>query len=101
MSTPFAPIAGSTVSINVSASSQSVKLNKHGQTRIANQGSAWVWIAAGDSTITATTGNIPIAPGSVEVLTFDRPGGTTGELYIAAIAAGTTGLISFTSGGGV
>lgn len=98
--TSFSPIDGSTVNINVSSSSQSVLVSNLGsgqQVRVENDGSATVWIRAGDSTVTATTSNIPIPSGDIEVFTFNPKG----PLYIAAIAAGSTGKVYFTPGAGI
>jgi hypothetical protein len=93
-----------TTSITVGASSANVQVFNTGQmpfpqsqVRIFNSGSAVTYIAFGNSSVTATTASIPIAPNSVEVMT--NPG--AGSLaYIAAI--GTAGnTIYFTPGEGL
>lgn len=99
----FASTANTTVNINVSASSQSVRLvNRQAPVavRVVNNGLATVWIGWGgpSASVTTSTG-LPIGPGVHEVLTMEPD--LNGELYIAAIAAGATGIIYFTSGEGV
>ena len=90
-----------TVNIDVSSSSQSIDLagaiNGYRQIEIFNNGSATVWVAFGDSTITTalTTGK-PVAAGADLVVTIGP--GTT---HAAAIAAGSTGKIYFTPGSGL
>lgn len=105
----FAPDSGTTANIDVSSSSQRVSVGPAIGTnaladwvtvRVTNLGTAAAWINSGDVTVTATTSNIPIplAP-FTEVMRFRVP--ATGQLYIAAIAAGSTGKIYFTPGIGV
>lgn len=100
----FAPIDGATVEINVAATTANI-LVREGQynsdidVRIMNNGSATVWLRAGTSAVEATTAHIPVGPGVTEVLKFAIP--STGRLYIAAIAAGSTGKIYFTPGDGI
>jgi H+/gluconate symporter-like permease len=99
----FTPAKNSTVNINVSASSQNIFVTNRNSpinVRIMNNGTATVWIAAGGSSVTATTtANAPVGPGVHEVLTFEPD--VNGNLYIAAIAAGSTGRIYFTPGDGL
>lgn len=93
----FSP--GATSSIAVSGTTGRVIVgNRNGatQVRIYNSG-ANCFIKAGDSTVEATTSDLPVPSGSVEVLTFAP--GADGALYIAAI--GTSGTIYFTIGEGV
>ncbi len=91
---PF--VAGlTTVNIDVSSSNQRVALGplRGGpfQVRIANDGTATVWIAFGDVTVTAALASgLPVASGAIEVLTCPDVGGAP---YMAAIAAGSTGKI--------
>lgn len=100
---PFRPTLEATVNIDVSSGSGRVKVasgDGEVQVRIMNNGSATAWINAGDVTITAdTTNDIPIGSGATEVLTFKAPDAS--PLYIAAIAAGSTGKIYFTPGVGI
>ena len=102
MSSPFKAKEHSTVNIDVAAASARVSLavmllNNFPQIRVYNAGTATAWFAFGDSTVTADTADIPIGPGVIEVFTITDK---TGTLYAAAIAAGATGKIYFTPGGG-
>lgn len=92
---------GNTVNIDVSASSQRVKIGQVSQVRLMNNGSATVWFAIGGSAITAdaTTGQ-PAAPGFCEVQSIP-PGLIGSDVYVAVIAAGATGKIYFTPGMGI
>jgi hypothetical protein len=100
---PFSP-GPVTYNINVSSSNQSVKVapGQRGeiQVRFMNNGTATVWIAAGGSSVAASSSTgIPIPSGGVEVLTFVAP--YSDDLYIAAIAASGTGIIYMTPGAGI
>lgn len=103
MSGAFNPNKAATVNIDVSSSSQSVKVyNEAGpiDIRIMNNGSATVWVAIGNSSVTASlTTSFPVGPGVTEVLTGVTHTGD--QLYVAAIAAGSTGKIYFTPGRGI
>jgi hypothetical protein len=90
-----------TVNINVSSSSQSVALGNTGrgytQIDIMNDGTATVWVNFGDSSVTAALATAkPIGAGANVVCTVG-----SGETYVAAIAAGSTGKIYFTPGSGL
>ena len=99
MANAFLPVAGKTVNINVSSSSQRVLLGNPDSVRVMNNGTATVWIDFGDVTVAATTTtSVPVGPGVTEVLRFQSNGG---PLYVAAIAAGSTGIIYFTPGNGI
>jgi len=99
----FSPAQDGTVNINVSSSSQRVFVGSRNgpiSVRLMNNGTATVWLNWGDVTVTAnTTNSVPIGPGVHEVMTMNPPEG--GKLYIAAIAAGSTGRIYFTQGEGL
>jgi hypothetical protein len=99
----FSPVTTGTVNINVSGSSQRVLVENRNSpitVRIVNNGTATVWLNSGDVTVTATTTTgFPVGPGVHEVLTFSP--GANGDLYIAAIAAGATGIVYFTPGAGL
>jgi hypothetical protein len=98
MNESFEPQA-STVNIDVSSSSQSVKFGQApvDQLRVMNNGTATVWISFGSGSATATTtAGIPVGPGAAEV--FSTPSNAD---YVAAIAAGSTGKIYFTPGAGI
>jgi hypothetical protein len=99
----FRPTPASTVNIDVGASSASVKLtdDQNGPTsvRVMNNGTATAWVDFGSSTVAAAlTTSIPVPAGGVEVLTAQSTGG---PVYVAAIAAGSTGKIYFTLGQGI
>jgi hypothetical protein len=98
---PFKPTAN-TVSISVGAASANVQIDASvsvwRQIRIMNNGSATAWIRFGtDNTVAATTAaDIPIGPGTCEVMTVHAT-----PIWVAAIAAGATGSIYFTPGAGI
>lgn len=96
----FAPL-GATVNITVGAASARVAVGNCDQVRVMNNGTATVWIAFGDGTVTTTTGaGMPVGPGVTEVLSV--PLNLVGAApNIAAIAAGATGIIYFTPGTGL
>lgn len=99
---PFSP-GGATVNIDVSSSNQAVKIsNQRGevQVRWMNNGTATVWLAFGGSAVTASASTgIPVPAGAVEVQTIVTP--YQDDLYVAAIAAASTGKIYFTPGSGI
>lgn len=100
----FMPESAQTVQINVGAASARVALSTLpgvDQVRVMNNGTATVWINFGGDTVTAdlATG-IPVGPGRDVVFTVPA------ELdevvaYVAAIAAGATGIVYFTPGKGI
>jgi len=101
---PFRSSPAKTVNIDVSSSSQAVKIWENDgetkQVRIMNNGTATVWVAFGPSTVAATTtSGMPVGPGVIEVLTVSS--NQAAPLYAAAIAAGSTGKIYFTPGTGI
>lgn len=100
MSMPFRP-SGSTVSIDVSASSQRVSIaDAPTSIRVMNNGSATVWLNFGDATVTAATGTgYPVGPGVTEVVSVSN--NAAGAIYFAAIAAGATGRVYCTPGSGI
>ncbi len=95
--TPFQGNTAATVNIDVSSSSQRVQIpNNNSSVRVMNNGTATVWIAFGDVTVTASLATgIPVGPGVTEVLRLPNAS------YVAAIAAGSTGKIYFTPGEGI
>lgn len=102
MTIPFTPTAGSTVNIDVAATTANVALGGNrngGQIRIMNNGTATVWVAFGSSSITATLASaFPVGPGVTEVPTLPTSDGAS---HAAAIAAGSTGKVYFTPGLGI
>lgn len=98
MQQAFVP-SSATVNIDVSSSTGSIALGPShpGQVRVMNNGTATVWCQFGGSTVTATTAaGWPVGPSVTEVLSVP-----TGFTHVAAIAAGSTGKIYFTPGGGI
>jgi len=99
---PFSASA-QTVNISVSNASQRVLVSKGRgvqQIRWKNDGTATVWIRFGDSTVTAdTTTGMPVGAGDCEVQTVLAP--FSGDIYVAVIAAASTGSIYFTPGAGI
>ena len=98
----FAPQPAGRKKIAVSSSTGNVQLTlAPGQfdVRVCNLGTAPVAIRFGASNVTASfTTDMQVPAGAVEVLT-----GMTNDsagLYVAAIAAGSTGDIEFTLGNG-
>lgn len=96
---PFSALAN-TANINVSSSSQNVLVTANGgisEVRVMNDGTATVWIAFGTTSAVVATlaASIPVPAGAIEVLSV-----ADGPIYAAAIAAGSTGKIYFTAGGG-
>lgn len=101
--TPFSAVAGATVNIDVSSSSQTVLVAKTPGTiaiRVMNDGSATVWVSFGNtSSLTAsTTTDMPVAAGATECFGVSF---AIGSVYAAAKAAGSTGKIYFTPGDGI
>lgn len=98
----FSPRQDATVNIDVTSSSQSVKIcddKGNVDVRVMNNGSATVWIKFGVTGISAgLTDDIPVGPGVTEVFRAEPFGNA---LYVAAIAAGSTGKIYFTPGSGI
>ena len=98
----FEPMSSATVNLSVSSSSQSVLIENFSganQVRVFNNGTATVWIEFGGSVVAAALAtSIPIPAGAVEVFSA---GAAASTLYVAAIAAGSTGSIYFTPGAGI
>jgi hypothetical protein len=94
---PFQP-GGPTVTLAVTATTAKVQVQPSGNNksiRVFNSGTVPVFIACGDSAITATTAaGMPIAPGTVEII------GCT-VTHIAGIAASGTASVYLTPGNGM
>ncbi|ABK44231.1 conserved hypothetical protein [Magnetococcus marinus MC-1] len=94
----FAP--GPTSSIAVSESSQSVLIGGDGaQVMVTNSGAAVVFIAFGQGSVTASVGDTPILPGSVQV--FSRSPRMHTHAAALCAAGQSSHSIYFTSGGGI
>jgi hypothetical protein len=101
--TPFQPLIVNSAAVSVSGTTASGSLNiaeaittmPGGRTcRVYNATSAVCFIKFGGSTVTATTADMPIPPGAVEVFSI---GDAT---YIAGITGGGTGTLYATPGFG-
>jgi hypothetical protein len=97
---PFAPAAGSTVSVAASSSSSRVALptkpDKARTVRIAApSGGTLTFIKFGDSTVTAAVTDMPILPGTTEVFTLDD------ATHVAAITATSQTIYATVGLGGV
>ena len=92
----FRPTNGGTVNLAVTSSSGNVAVQTNGQVRIYDSGSvaAFCKFGTGAGLTATTTADIPIAPGSVEVMT------ATGD-HIACITATGTATVYFTPGVGL
>jgi hypothetical protein len=99
---------GATVTLAATAVSARVLLGgqpeapgtKH-QYRIVNPGTTLAYVRFGDSTVVATSADVPVLPGTALILTFQVPDGVTGGLYLAAIMATGTATLSITTGVGI
>lgn len=102
MAQAFSPRVGATKSIAVTASSGSVAIpdsDSGVDIRIYNADTQVVFISTGGGSATATTSDLPIAPGAIEVLHFER---VAGPRYMAAIGtADNSASIYFTAGAGI
>lgn len=102
---PFHPIPNSTVSISATTTSANVALQKvpsgKFHLRIHNAGPSTIFFNRGpDSTIAATTSNMPVPSGAVEVITINNTDASPVN-YVAAITASSTATVYFTLGWGV
>ncbi len=69
--------------------------------RVINNGTVVVFVRAGDVTVTATTSDLPILPGAIEVFDFSHSGAQGGMVtHIAGITASGTATVYFTCGAG-
>lgn len=97
----FQPNAASTVNINVSSTTQSKPLTDSltSQVRVYNAGTADAFVEFGGAAVTAAAATgTPVPSGVVEVFTVKAD---SAPVYVAAIAAGSSGVIYFTPGAGV
>ena len=96
----FTPYGSNTTAVSVSGTTASGALNLPSATmgstvRVYNGTSVVVFIQFGDSTVTATTANMPIPAGGVEVFAIG-----SAITYIAGITASGTGTLYATTGRG-
>lgn len=96
----FMPNIGSLGSVSSSTTSNNVNVpnpNVDGQIRVFNDSLVVVYIKLGSSSgTTATTSDLPISPGGVEVLSFPA-----NLVYAAVITSSGTGTVSFCRGTGL
>lgn len=101
---PFRPAFGSTKKIDAGLSSIAVDLagTRSGeyQVRVFNAGPAVAFVAPGDKDVTASTADLPIPSGAIEVLTV-RNLPSDPETHFAAVTAGTAAAVYFTLGEGI
>lgn len=91
----FAP-GEATVSATAGVASARLTLDQFAcVVRMRQAGTAECYIKFGDSTVVATTADMPVASGSTELFT---KGGAT---HVAFITASGTALVSFTNGEGM
>jgi len=100
--TPFLPDKAVTVTVSATTSSSRGAITFAGskatfpQARVYNAGSVAVFVEFGSSTVAATTADMPIAPGAVEVFTLED-----GDTHMAAITASSSASVYVTAGRGV
>lgn len=102
---PFHPVPGSTVSISATNVTGSVALagapnTGKFQLRIYNAGAATIFFNRGNSSVTATTSNMPLPSGAVEVITIANPANDP-VTHVAAITSSGTATVYFTVGWGI
>src|SRR5687768_12304299 len=93
----FKPLLGSTVSLAVTTTSARVALtsapkNATYQLRLYNAGASTVHLTVGTSSATATTSNLPLPAGAIEVLTFENRDNAAQDNLAAITASGTATL---------
>lgn len=93
-STVFTP--GTTSNMTASSVSANVAISANAPSLvISNEGAVTVYVKFGaDSTVVATTSDLPILAGSVQVF------GKGGASYVAAVTASSTAKVYFTPGYG-
>jgi hypothetical protein len=98
----FQPFGLGTASVTATTSSAATALTlppvppRRMQVRIYNAGAATVFILLGTSGAVATTGNLPVPSGAIEV--FSVPEGTT---HVATITSSGTAVVYFSPGEGL
>lgn len=105
MDRAFQPIDGSTVSINASTTSAVGAIAKQPtgshQLRIANLTTAVAYYKVGTSSaVVATTADVPLPAGGVEVITVRNPMAAP-ETHVAVDLASGTGVVALTTGDGL
>lgn len=100
MSEIFQPRMGTSAAISATTSSSRVAVSnvpsEGGQVRVAVggvSGAAWIFVAFGDSTVTATSADVPMLPNTVEVFTVGR-----GVTHVAALTDAGTATVEVMAG---
>jgi hypothetical protein len=96
-----AKISGTTTSARVILGGQPSPGGQRFQVRVTNDGTTVAYLKFGASTVTATTSDIPLMPGSTSVFSVTVPELNTTGLYAAAIMASGTANICLTTGAGI
>ena len=100
---PFTPLDDATASIPATTTSARAAIARQPmgahQLRLYNGGTATVFWAAGDGTVTAAATDIPLPAGAIEVVTLSN-GGAAGASHIAAVTASGTASLYLTTGQG-
>lgn len=102
---PFTPASAGTSSIAVTTSSGlrvAIKQQPTGshQVRLFNAGPNTCFWSFGDAAATATTSDIPLPSGAIEVITLSNPSNAP-TTHISAIAASGTATLYVTTGQGL
>lgn len=105
MQYPFHWLEGATLTLSATTTSSNGALLKlptgKCQIRLCNEGPSTVFIRKGlDNTVAATTADLPILSGGVEVLTLNNNQAAP-TTYIAAITASSTASLHITTGLGI
>ena len=100
----FHPVDGATVVVSASTSSARAALAKQPtgahQVRLANGSGQVAYYRIGDAAVAATTSDILLPNGAVEVITVLNPERSP-ETYVAVILAAGTGNVHVTTGYGL
>lgn len=102
MTTPFAPVDGTTVSLGATTTTSRVALvgrpaGGKFQLRLCNEGPSAASLKFGDSAVVAVTTNYRLPSGAIEVITLDA----ALVSHVAAITASRTAAVTFTTGDGI
>lgn len=104
----FQPTIGATVSLAVTSVSarvllggQPVQPGQRFQVRLYNGGPDTAFFRFDDKNGVATTADIPIPSGAIEVMSFTVPYGVVDGVYAVAITASGTAALYFTTGVGI
>lgn len=101
---PFLPATNGTVALSAGTTSTRVQLGAMPRTgsyqlRVENEGASAASYRVGDNTVVATTGDLALPAGGVEVITVPNTD-MNPQTYVAAITASGTAALKFTTGQG-